>query len=95
MNSHKTFSNKTQNQSDIKPVFIIGILQDYFNETIFRDSIFYEKFNYLQSFCLPQGKNISTNQTICSQKDYSNLTGLFSEVAFNVTPCLAKVISSQ
>ena len=85
LNSHTTFSNKTQNQSDIKPVFIIGILQDYFNETIFRDSIFYEKFNYLQSFCLPQGKNISTNQTICSQKDYSNLTGLFSEVAFNVS----------
>ena len=62
-------------------IFIIGIIQDSLNSTMFRNSMLYEKYNYLQSLCVPQGKNTTTNEEICSQNDYNNVLRLFSEFA--------------
>ena len=85
LHNNITFVNKTQNLTDIRPIFIIGIIQDSLNSTMFRNSMLYEKYNYLQSLCVPQGKNTTTNEEICSQNDYNNVLRLFSEFAFNLS----------
>ena len=84
LSGNNTFSNIEQNQINIRPVYIISIIEESYNKTTHRNNIFYEKYNYLQSLCLPQGVNASTNKDICSEKDYTDLIYLFTQISFNI-----------
>ena len=84
LSSNKTFSNLTQNQIDVKPVYIVSMIEESYNKTLFRNSMFYEKYNYLQTLCVPQGKNTSTNEVICSEKDYKYFIEVYTKISFNI-----------
>ena len=85
LSSKNVFSNVSQNISNVRPIYIIGMVEDFYNKTKYRDSIFFEKYNYLQTLCLPQGVNTSTNEDICSEEDYDNFVNLFSQISYNLS----------
>ena len=85
LSSKNVFFNVSQNISNVRPIYIIGMVEDFYNKTKYRDSIFFEKYNYLQTLCLPQGVNTSTNEDICSEEDYDNFVNLFSQISYNLS----------
>ena len=85
LSSKNVFINVSQNISNVRPIYIIGMVEDFYNKTKYRDSIFFEKYNYLQTLCLPQGVNTSTNEDICSEEDYDNFVNLFSQISYNLS----------
>ena len=68
----------------IKPIYIVGKIIDRNNQNRLKNSSYYEKNNYMVSFCFPQGKNISTNENLCSNDDYIEIIRLFTALFNNV-----------
>ena len=68
----------------MKPVYVIGKITDRYNQSELKNSIYYEKYNYIMSFCFPQGTNKATNETLCSDDDYGKLIKIFNSLAHNM-----------
>ena len=68
----------------IKPIYIVGKIIDKVNQSKLKNSIYYEKYNYMFGFCFPYGINVSTNQSLCSSKDYGNLILVYNSLLHNV-----------
>ena len=68
----------------IKPIYIVGKIIDKVNQSKLKNSIYYEKYNYMFSFCFPYGINVSTNQSLCSSTDYGNLILVYNSLLHNV-----------
>ena len=68
----------------MKPVYVIGKITDRYNQSELKNSIYYEKYNYIMSFCFPQGTNKTTNETLCSDDDYGKLIKIFNSLAHNM-----------
>ena len=68
----------------IKPIFIVGKINDPYNKNNLKSSIYYDKFNYLQSLCFPYGTNSNTGEVICKKEDYDNLIKSFSLIVYNM-----------
>ena len=79
--------NKTEFSSkyQIKPIFVVGKIIDPDNQNKLKHSIYFEKYNYMLSFCFPQGIDTSTNEYLCSEKDYGSLILIFNTFASEVT----------
>ena len=68
----------------IKPIYIVGKIIDKVNQSKLKNSIYYEKYNYMFGFCFPYGINVSTNQSLCSSTDYGNLILVYNSLLHNV-----------
>ena len=68
---------------NIKPIFLIGIIDDAYKKKKLKNSIYHEKYNYLQSLCFPQGNQ--NGKDICTDKDYGIIIKIFSELVENMT----------
>ena len=68
----------------MKPVYVIGKITDRYNQSELKNSIYYEKYNYIMSFCFPQGTNKTTHETLCSDDDYGKLIKIFNSLAHNM-----------
>ena len=79
------FENFNMNFS-LQPVYVIGIFDDKINKSHFTDSMLYEKYDYLLSYCLPYGKYIKDGdeKEICTKDDYGNIIRIFLEIPFNM-----------
>ena len=70
----------------LQSVYVISIFDDKVNKSHFTDSMFYEKYDYLLSYCLPYGKYIKDGdeKEVCTKNDYGNITRIFMEIAYNM-----------
>ena len=68
----------------IKPVYVVGKIIDRHNQSMLKNSIYYEKYNYILSFCFPQGIDDITKENSCSMEDYSKLLQIFSSLSSNM-----------
>ena len=67
----------------VKPVFVVGIMDDIYNKNKYNISILNEKFNYLYGFCLPYGI-YQDNKEMCSKDDYNELMKIILKFSFNM-----------
>ena len=74
--------NKTYDYT-VKPVFVVGIMDDIYNKNKYNTSILNEKFNYLYGFCLPYGI-YQDNKEMCSQNDYNEIMKIILKFSFNM-----------
>ena len=68
----------------IKPVYVVGKIIDRYSQSRLKNSIYYEKYNYIISFCFPQGIDNITKENSCSVEDYNILLQIFSSLAHNM-----------
>ena len=68
----------------IKPVYVVAKIIDRFNQSKLKNSSYYDKYNYMISFCFPQGKNSETNKSLCSNDDYAKLIGIINSFTNNM-----------
>ena len=69
----------------IKPVYVVAKIIDRFNQSKLKNSSYYDKYNYMISFCFPQGKNNSeTDKDLCSNDDYAKLIGIINSFTNNM-----------
>ena len=70
----------------LQSVYVISIFDDIVNKSHFIDSILYEKYDYLISYCLPYGKykEGEEEKEICTKDDYGNIAKIFSELSHNM-----------
>ena len=57
----------------VKPIFVIGIVDDIKNKNKFKNSLLNEKYNYISSLCFPYGLYKEDNKEMCSTEDYNKL----------------------
>ena len=69
---------------DIKPIFLISLINDAYNQNKFKDSVLFEKYNYLFSLCLPYGINKTDNKPLCSIDDYNLIIKIFLQLSHNM-----------
>ena len=69
---------------EVKPIFVVGRIIDKYNQSKLRNSSYYDKYQYMLSFCFPQGKNITNNKSLCTEEDYGKLILTFNGVSNNV-----------
>ena len=69
---------------EVKPIFVVGRIIDKYNQSKLRNSSYYDKYQYMLSFCFPQGKNITNNKSLCTEEDYGKLILIFNGVSNNV-----------
>ena len=74
--------NKTLDYT-VKPVFVVGIMDDIYNKNKFKSSLLNEKFNYLYGFCLPFGI-YQENKEMCSKNDYNEIMKIILKISFNM-----------
>ena len=67
---------------NIKPIFLIGIINDKVNNNKLKDSIYKEKYNYLYSICIPYGSY--QGSSLCNANDYNSLIKLFCGMSFSM-----------
>ena len=77
----------------IKPIFVLGRIVDKYNQSKLKNSMYYEKYNYMISFCFPQGINTTTNESLCTDRDYGKLILIFNAVSNNVENAEIKVFN--
>ena len=68
----------------IKPVYVVAKIIDRFNQSKLKNSSYYDKYNYMISFCFPQGKNSETDEDLCSNDDYAKLIGIINSFTNNM-----------
>ena len=68
----------------IKPVYVVAKIIDRFNQSKLKNSSYYDKYNYMISFCFPQGKNSETDKDLCSNDDYAKLIGIINSFTNNM-----------
>ena len=69
---------------EIEPIYIVGKIIDRTNQSKLKNSAYFEKYNYMMSFCFPKAINISTNKSFCSDEDYGNFILIFNSLFNNV-----------
>ena len=68
----------------IKPIFLVGEVNDDYNRAKLKDSIISQKYNFLISMCVPYGEYKNTKEPLCSLEDYNSLLKLFNDISFNM-----------
>ena len=75
--------NRKNYDINFQPIYIIGIADDISTKSQYKDSLIFEKYNYILSYCLPYGK-FKTGEDICSKEDYGNIMKIILEISFNM-----------
>ena len=88
------YGNKKFNNTlyQIKPIFVFGKIIDKQSQQKLKNSSYYEKYNYMLSFCFPQGINSSTHESLCNDDDYGNLLLIFNSISNNVISAGIKIV---
>ena len=87
------YSTQYKNKYQIKPVFVMGKIYDRPNQNKLKNSSYFEKYNYMISFCFPQGKSNYTNETLCNDEDYKTLIKIFNSFVNSVDNVNIRVFS--
>ena len=82
-----------QYKYQIKPIYVIGKIIDRVSQSKLKNSIYYEKYNYMIGFCFPQGRSNDTNDSLCSNEDYGIIIKIFNSIANNVSNATIKVFN--
>ena len=73
---HKNFPEIENLNFTVQPIFVIGVIDDIMTKNRFKNSSLNEKYNYLNSFCLPyglyKGEKNGTKE-MCSSNDYNKI----------------------
>ena len=69
---------------NIKPIFLVGIINDDYNQKKLKDSIYLEKYSYIIGLCVPYGIDEKTGVEMCSKKDYSTIIKDFTQISSNI-----------
>ena len=85
--------SKESQKYQIKPIYIVGKIIDRENQNRLKNSSYYEKYNYMLSFCFPQGKNISTNESLCTNEDYAKIIRFFNSFDTNMDNVTIRVFN--
>ena len=95
LNGHDTteYSTQYKNKYQIKPVFVMGKIYDRPNQNKLKNSSYFEKYNYMISYCFPQGKSNYTNETLCNDEDYKTIIKIFNSFLNNVDNVNIRVFS--
>ena len=75
------------NKYNIRPIYIVGIIDDKYNKSKLKNSILFEKYNYLMNLCLPQGTIIYKDNKkvqMCNKEDYEKMIKFLEEITFNM-----------
>ena len=75
----------------VKPVFIIGMIDDYYYKPKLKNSSLNEKFNFLSSFCFPYG-TYHNGIEMCSNDEYIHLTKAALQFFYNMSTTNITVI---
>ena len=78
------YSTQYKKEYQIKPIYVLGKIYDRVNQNKLKNSSYFEKYNYMISFCFPQGKSNITNETLCSNDDYGKLIKIFNSFITDV-----------
>ena len=79
---NRKYNDKYAEKYNITPIYLIGIINDEHDKKILKKTIYFEKYNYLISLCLPYGINNSIE--MCSKNDYNNVIKVLSEISTNM-----------
>ena len=76
-------SDNTDNDYIISPAFVIGIIHEPEKINIYKNTSFFQKYQYLESYCFPYGfknkKDKENNKPMCNEYDYDAIfTFIFS-----------------
>ena len=66
-----------ENPYNIKPVFVIVIVENPKLKMVEKNNIFSEKDNYITNYCLPYGYKINSTEPMCSEEDYKELANFY------------------
>ena len=84
----KHFTETEDFNFTVKPIYVIGMINDKVNRAKFNSSILSQKYNYVISYCFPYGtyNNPGENKSseMCSQDDYNKIIHLILELSFNM-----------
>ena len=81
---------------DLKPCFLIGIVDDPKSKAKYEDTIFFENYFYIRSLCLPYGyknkEDKTENNAICTWTDYDKIYKFILNIFINVSDSNIKTI---
>ena len=86
---NKYFKETKKFDYDVKPVFLIAIIDDIKKKQKMKSSIYLQKFDYTIGICFPYGiykssKNHSSENNMCNRDDYNNIIQFLLEFAYNM-----------
>ena len=90
---NSSYSTSYKNKYKIIPIYVVGKIIDRVNQSKLKNSIYYEKYNYMMSYCFPQGSNKTTGEYLCSNEDYGSLIKIFNSLSNNVFNATIKVFN--
>ena len=90
---NSSYSTSYKNKYKIIPIYVVGKIIDRVNQSKLKNSIYYEKYNYMMSYCFPQGSNKTTGEHLCSNEDYGSLIKIFNSISNNVFNATIKVFN--
>jgi hypothetical protein len=84
--SYKTSQQLNYSNYTIKPIYVIGLIDDVTNKTKLETSMLKEKYNYLLGLCLPYGffKKGGKEEPICKNTDYNKIMKVAAETNKNM-----------
>lgn len=86
--NNKNFPEFEKENFTVKPVFIVGTVDDSINKVKLKASILQEKYNYLTSFCLPYGaykEGPEESKAMCKKNDYDKIIKTIMKISFNMS----------
>ena len=92
----KEFNETKDLNFTVKPAFVIGIIDDIGNKNKFKNSLLNEKYNYINSFCLPYGlykEEKNGKKEMCSNKDYDSLMNITLQAFYDMSTATIKTIN--
>ena len=77
--------DKSKNPFNIKPAFVICMVENRYSRLTFKNTSFYEKYYYITSFCLPYGFKLNSTEEMCDENDYNEIMKFISYFYSNYT----------
>ena len=77
--------DKSKNPFNIKPAFVICMVENRYSRMTFKNTSFYEKYYYITSFCLPYGFKLNSTEEMCDENDYNEIMKFISYFYSNYT----------
>ena len=86
---NKNFKEIENFNYTVKPVFVIGMVNDIGIKQKIKSSIYIQKFDYVLGFCFPYGVYKAKNEDgsdnyMCGSEDYNNIIKIILEIGFNM-----------
>ena len=93
---YKNFPEIENLNFTVQPIFVIGIIDDIITKNRFKNSSLNEKYNYLNSFCLPYGlykEEKDGNKEMCNNEDYNKIMNATLRFFFDMNTSIINTIN--